>query len=239
MKEGNTKRSTAVWVTISGGVLIAAALIALYTPWLQLCDVRRVVVVGNHHAAAAEVASLSRISRNDTIFSVSLTKAAQRILEHPWVRNAVLKREFPHTLRIEIEERDVVAWSSSSSDDAVLLIGDSGVLLELVETPPDVLEIEGARTSTETPGYQLLEHEISSAIERLQFGVCGLTAARLNVEDLRSIELFLDNGPQVRLGDSTTLSDSLDALDALCGEIDISNFEQIDLRFGGEATLVP
>lgn len=239
MKEGNTKRSTAVWVTISGGVLIAAALIALYAPWFRACDVRRVVVIGNHHATAAEIVSLSGISRNQTIFSVPRATTTRKIEAHPWIRDAILDRIFPHTLKLEVEERQIVAWTMTSSDRSVIAVGDGGVLLEFVGEAPAVLELLGASLTAELPGGRLVDSQVTATIERLRDGICGLTVDRLDVSDLRSLELFLDNGPHVRLGALATVMRALDRLAALCGEIDISSFEEIDLRFGGEATLVP
>jgi hypothetical protein len=41
------------------------------------------------------------------------------------------------------------------------------------------------------------------------------------------------------LGDMAHTQDRLAALKALCGEIGINGYELIDIRFGGEATLVP
>jgi cell division septal protein FtsQ len=80
---------------------------------------------------------------------------------------------------------------------------------------------------------------VADLIASLQGGVCQLAVLSVDVTDLRSIELFLENDLQVRLGEIDRAQERLRAVRALCQEIEIDGYELIDVRFGGEATLVP
>jgi cell division septal protein FtsQ len=239
VKEGSTKRQSAVWVFISGGVLIAAAIIALYTPWFGICDVREVVITGNRRAEAAELVALSQLHRGQTIFSIPAQRIRRQLETHPWVKEASVKRIFPHTIALEIVERPVVAWCQSGVDDKRVAIAEGGVVVEDADVLETTLQVMGARSSGWEPGDKLLDPGVAELLDLLADGVCGVRVQKVDVTDLRSIELFLENDVRVRLGDLSLVSARLAAVTALCQAIESDGYETIDVRFGGEATLVP
>ena len=241
MKEGSAKRQIAVWVFISGGVLIAAAIVTLYTPWLQFCDVREVVVTGNQYATAADLVSLSQLHRGQTVFSVPATLTRRRLEEHPWVKKASVHRIFPHTIQLVIEERQVVAWSQHPSEDIRIAVAEGGVIVGRDESISCSLELIGAKLSGWEFGDTLEDLRVAELLGELGGNLCQLSVQSVDVTDLRSIELILENGTRVLLGDIAQTQDRLVALNALCRsrEFQVDRYEQIDIRFGGEATLVP
>jgi hypothetical protein len=239
VKEGSAKRQSAVWVFISGGVLIAAAIIALYTPWLRICDVREVVVSGNQHAAASELALLSKLHRGQTVFSVSVGLIRHRLEQHPWVKRAAVRRVFPHTIQLVVEEREVIAWARHPSDGTRVAIAEGGIIVGGDEVAASSLELRGAKASGWELGDSLINPHITELLVTLQSGVCRLDVRMVDVTDLRSVEVFLENDLRVRLGDVGHVQDRLMAMGALCREIELDDYELIDVRFGGEATLVP
>ena len=239
MKEGSAKRQNAVWVFILGGVLIAAAIIALYTPWLQICDVREVVVSGNQHASAAEIVGLSQLHRGQTIFSVPAKLVQRRLEEHPWVKQASVRRVFPHTIQLVVEERHVIAWSQHPSEDLRVAVAEGGVIVGRDESITSSLELIGAVASGWGRGDRILDSRVAELVAILSSNVCQLAVRSVDVTDLRSIELILENDTRVLLGDMAQTQNRLVALSALCREIEIGGYELIDVRFGGEATLVP
>ncbi|TFH10450.1 MAG: FtsQ-type POTRA domain-containing protein [Candidatus Atribacteria bacterium] len=239
MKEGNAKRQSAVWVFVSGGVLIAAAIIALYTPWFQICDVREVIVSGNQHASASELVALAQLHRNQTIFSVPANLVRSRIEAHPWIKQASVRRVFPHTISLVVEERRVLAWSQHPSENITVAVAEGGIIVGPGYVDSASLELVGATTSGWDSGDRLVHSQVADLIASLQGGVCQLAVLSVDVTDLRSIELFLENDLQVRLGEIDRAQERLRAVRALCQEIEIDGYELIDVRFGGEATLVP
>lgn len=239
MKEGNAKRQSVVWVFISGGVLIAAAIIALYTPWLQLCDVREVVVSGNQHASAAELVNLSQLHRGQTIFSVPANLVQSRLETHPWVLRASIRRSFPHTIHLVVEERQVLAWSQHPTQSVKVAVAEGGVIVGTDEAVTSSLELVGGEFTDWSYGDGLVDDRIAGLIAAIQGDLCQLSVRSVDVTDLRSIELFLENDLHIRLGDIDRMRERLAEVRALCREIDIDRYELIDVRFGGEATLVP
>jgi cell division septal protein FtsQ len=239
VKEGNSKRGNVVWAFISGGVVIAAAVIALYTPWLQICDVRQIVVSGNRHATAVELVALSGLHRGQTVFSVPAASVKRRLEQHPWVKRAVVRRIFPHTIQLVIEERQVIAWAQVPSDGSRVAIAEGGVLVGTEVASTASLELIGAEFSSWDRGGVLLNLQVAELLSELEGALCQHAVQSVDVTDLRSVELFLENDVRVRLGDILTMRDRLALVEALCQEIGIDGYELIDVRFGGEATLVP
>ena len=239
MKEGSAKRQNAVWVFLLGGVLIAAAIIALYTPWLQFCDVREVVVSGNQNATAVDLVSLSQLHRGQTIFSVPATLIRHRLESHPWVKRAFVRRIFPHTIQLMVEERCVIAWLQHPSEDVRVAVAEGGVIVGGDGSVRSSVEIIGAESSGWEQGDRLVDPRVAEFVVELLGNVCQLAVRSVDVTDLRSIELILDNDTRVLLGDMAQVQNRLVALNALCREIQIDGYELIDVRFGGEATLVP
>ena len=239
MKEGNAKRQSAVWVFVSGGVLIAAAIIALYTPWLQICDVRQIVVSGNQHASASELAALAQLRRSQTIFSVPVNLVRKRIEAHPWVKHVSVRRVFPHTIQLVVQERLVLAWCWDSTENVRVAIAEEGVIVGSDDAGSASFELVGAVASGWSKGEVLVHPQVANLIAVLQGDLCQLAVRSVDVTDLRSIELFLENDLQVRLGEIDRAQERLKVVRTLCQQMEIDGYELIDVRFGGEATLVP
>ena len=102
------------------------------------------------------------------------------------------------------------------------------------------LELIGAEPSSDwRKGKRILDLRVADLVAALSDNVCQLAVRSVDVTDLHSIELILENDARVLLGDVAQTQNRLAALNVLCREIEINGYELIDIRFGGEATLVP
>ena len=239
-KEGKAWRRRAIAAVVLGGVLITAAISVLYIPSLGLFDLREVSISGNRHATASEIVSLSGLSRGQSVFAIPLQRTALRIGQHPWVRDAHLSRRFPHAIQITIQERSEVAWMATP-DGGCLVLGDGGIVLSTAcELSSSLIEIRGAAMIDHTPGSRLADMRVADLVESLEReDLHSLHITRLNATNLASIELLAEDGLRVRLGDIEGIAGRVEALAALGRRVDFRDYELIDLRFGGEATLVP
>ncbi len=87
-------------------VLLALALLAL-RPDRML--VEHIVFEGAERAGEAELRHLVHVRNGTTLWGVSPAAVAEQVERHPWVRQAVVTREFPNRLVVAVEEHDVVA----------------------------------------------------------------------------------------------------------------------------------
>jgi cell division protein FtsQ len=240
VREGKSRLKTAFWPLGLGGVLITVAIIALYTPWLPIFDLRHVSIVGNRHTAGSDIVHLSGLKRGSALPSLRLRAAAARIATLPWVKTVELDREFPHGVRIDVTERVPVA-RRPSADGKCLLIGEGGIVVsENCEGWSETALLSGGSVSGATPGAHVLEPALVRLLDGLlRATLAGLTVRKVDVSDASSTVLVDDAGTRVLLGALNVAASRIRPLEALCRAVNIGTYELIDLRFGGEATLVP
>lgn len=152
MKEGEPKRAVR-WAAVIGGILIAAAIIALYTPWVRIFDLREIVVSGNHYTSAAEVRDATGIQDGVNIVRASLKQARASLLQLPWVMDASLRRVFPHTIAISVRERKPIALVLDSHLERLMILGEDGVIVGYTKDEgADYVRVNGVSLSRRLQG---------------------------------------------------------------------------------------
>jgi cell division septal protein FtsQ len=241
VKEGTFWRGSAILGFSVGGVLITAAAIAVCLPWFGLVDLREVVIAGNHHATAAEIVSLAHLQRGQSLLITSLRRVGTDVLQHHWIKDVSVKRRLPHTLEIRVREREEVGWMSDPSGGGCLTLGEGGVIVSTDCSPStSMIELRGARLLGGGIGAALADSTVGRLIDALAVGELASLGVRLiDLANPSSVELETRSGLRVLLGNINEALLRLDSLTALSRSLDVEDYEVIDLRFGGEATLVP
>ncbi len=241
MKEGKTRRRAASRVAIVGGVLITAAAIALYTPWLGLFGLREIAVSGNRRVSAEAIARAANLRRGMSLFAIRSSYVSSNVASLPWIRDVTVRREFPHRLSIQVLERAAVAWIHPPSDGPCLTIAEGGVIAAegCDENQEGLLELIGASVSGEVPGAVLVDVRVSELVDAVHaLALSDTHFHRIDVSDPSSIVLDAESGLRVLLGAIDTHARRIEQLVALSRRIDLEAYRQIDLRLEGEATLV-
>jgi cell division protein FtsQ len=116
---------TATVLFAACGVVLVAAL-AWWAVRHPVFAIRAIVVEGDvtHNNAATLRANVApRLVGN--FFTLDLQKAREAFEAVPWVRKAVVKREFPNRLRVRIEEHEAEAlWGTDSESRLVNTFGE-------------------------------------------------------------------------------------------------------------------
>lgn len=184
-------------------VVFAVLSLGLFTTWLvrhPIWSVKAIAVHGDvaHQSAVtfrAQLSSQMKTRLTGSFLTVDLQQVRQLFESVPWVRKAVVQREFPNRLRVTLEEHEAVAWwGQSGSGQLVNKLG------EVFDASPDdgdgLPELAGpAEKSVEVWSlYQLLGGEFARldlALERLELTERGTWRAQL------------DSGARVELGRGT------------------------------------
>lgn len=100
-------RLTAALVVIS---LIGLVCFELYgfigrTTFLRL---DRIDVTGNKKLSREEILSAASVRIGDDLLSLRLTRMGEQLAKNPWVASVRVRRNFPHSLAIEVVEREPV-----------------------------------------------------------------------------------------------------------------------------------
>ena len=240
MKEGKSRLKTAFWLLGLGGVLITVAIIALYTPWLPIFDLREVAVSGNRETTAVDVARAANLRGGVGLLSVSLKATAKRVSALPWIEDVRVRRSFPHGVHIEVIERSPVARVMLTGT-ACALLGAGGVVVAIDCKGRDSAPLlKGVSLSKAEPGGRVTKQGAADLMDALQRAtLAGAVVREVDISKGELVELVTTAETRVRLGALDEAAEKVRYLEALCRAVKAEQYELIDLRFGGEATLVP
>ena len=181
------------------GVLVAAAL-ALWVLRHPMWTVRAITVHGDvtHQNAVtfrSQLASQMKNNLSASFLTLNLQQVRQLFEAVPWVRHAVVQRDFPNRLKVTIEEHQAVAWWGQSGSGR--LINGHG---EVFDASPDEGEElpELAGPDHESPQVLALFRSLKTEFARLDMNV-----ARLQLNERGSWAVDLDSGTHIELGRGT------------------------------------
>ena len=217
---------------------VAAVVLALVLGMSIFFKVANVTVSGSDKYTPWDVREASGIRDGENLLTLNKAKIGGKIrTKLPYVKTVRIGVKLPDTVKIEIQEMDVV-YAIADSEDGWWLMDATGKLVEAVSASDAKSHtlIHGVRLQSPTVGAQavameavpetneagetlpvtVLESErLRAAIAILQCleenGVIG-QAASLNVSDMTMLELWYEDHYQVLLGDSENLSRKIESM---------------------------
>lgn len=197
----------------------------------------RVVVQGNHRLASGEVRALLDGINDQSIFRVDLEEFRTRLLDSPWVADAVLWRVFPSTVEVRVTERAPLAVARLNRQ--VYLVDSTGVIID--SAGPQYREfdlpiVDGLLTD-DAHGTQADPRRIQ-LVERLLTDLAARDdllkrVSQVDVSDPRNAVVLLDGEPaRLFLGDREFLARLQryeEAAPAVREHVKVSDY--YDLRF--------
>jgi cell division protein FtsQ len=201
--------------------------------------IHRIVIRGSERASNGEILALLEGLRGQNILFADLDGCRGRLLESPWVSDAVLRRRLPSTVEVVIAERRPMGIARLQGE--LYLIDDQGTVIE--EYGPKYAELDlpiidglaGTRAGKRAP---LDERRVVLAAQLL----AALTSrpdlvrriSQIDVKDPRNAVVILEEDTALlRLGDSQFLERLqlyLDLAPALHERVPAIDY--VDLRFG-------
>lgn len=179
----------------------------------------------SEHVSSDAIERLAKIEDGTTLLNIDTQTVEDNLKRNPWVSSATITREFPNTLKIEIQERSVGALVVMSSGDIGWYLGQDNVWIEPVpiEVPDGASINDVALTMVADTGALLITDVPSSVDPSAGSGTTDesiLTAeqfqeqfsqsfksqvASYSVEDTESITCVLTNGVEVSLGSASNV----------------------------------
>lgn len=189
---------TATVLFAACGLVLVAALAwwALRHPAFAI---RGIVVQGEvaHNSAATLRANVApRLAGN--FFTVDLQQAREAFEAAPWVRRAVVQRQFPNKLRVQLQEHHALAYWGSDAESR--LVNTWG---EVFEANPGDVEQEGLPRLAGPEGTSAevlaMYQGLQPLLEPLELGI-----EEVELTGRGGWTLHLDSGATVELGRGTT-----------------------------------
>jgi cell division protein FtsQ len=128
------------------------------------------------HVAKAELQSFLTARLGQNIFTIDLKFLAQRLKAYPWIKSAVIRRELPSALRVEIVERQAAAVLRL---EQAYLVDEDGVVFKRIDRgdPVDLPALTGFSGEAFEQGGEMAERQarkIAEAVHLMQ--LCQKTA---------------------------------------------------------------
>lgn len=179
-------------------VLLAAALAwwALRHPLFAIGGITVQGDVAHNSAATLRANVAPRLAGN--FFTVDLQQAREAFQSVPWVRQAVVRRQFPNRLRVQLEEHQPQAFWGADSESR--LVNSFGEVFEA--NPGDVEQDDLPRLA----GPEGTSQQVLAMYRGLKplFEPMDLAIAELTLTNRGGWTLQLDSGATVELGRGTT-----------------------------------
>lgn len=190
--------AAATGLFVLAGVLVAA-LVALALARLPAFTIRQVVVdgdVGRNSPATLRAAAVSKLS--GTLFTLDLARAQAAFQSAPWVRRAVVRRVWPGTVAVTLQEHRAAAyWARDEGDDH--LVNTLGEVFEanLGDVEDDQLPVLAGPDGRSAEMLEMLAR-FEAALAPLQARI-----ERLSLTERGSWEAELDSGARIAIGRGT------------------------------------
>jgi len=130
-KNLSSYRRLFLWIFIGALVITVSVLagrFALYSPQMQLIKSDQIDVAGNHIVARESLVNIFYGDRGKSVLTVPLEERRDKIRDIKWVESASVQRILPNRIRVEITERNPIAFVRNGSE--VALIDGHGVILD-------------------------------------------------------------------------------------------------------------
>jgi cell division protein FtsQ len=169
------------------------------------------------------------------IFFVNTDAVEKKLLSHPYIKSAAVKKKLPDTLEIDFDYRDEVVAVVYSG--IYLTTDDQLNVLKAEESIGDIFLIEGFNVKSFNIGEQIKVkdfHLLKHSIELIHLLMKSHIEAKPILKYVDgSIELELNSDYRVKFGDGTNIErkfnnfvdiyDDLNSKQAMSGVIDVSN----------------
>lgn len=109
-----------------GLMVLALGLVVLANVWKSDLKVKRVTIEGNRIVETAEIMQLIKVPKNSQLQDVDLMSVRRDILSHHFIKDVIVERDLPATLRVTIQERVPLAILNAAE---ILYLDEDGIVL--------------------------------------------------------------------------------------------------------------
>ncbi|MBI5188035.1 MAG: FtsQ-type POTRA domain-containing protein [Nitrospirae bacterium] len=221
--------------------LLVSALIITVSVYISgtirsVFPIKHFVFSGNKHLTDDELKILAGLYGGEGLITISSKEVSQRLLKSPWIRSVSLRKEFPETLSVVIEE--AVPLALLDMNGHLFLIDDNGKLLEeLKDEAVPFLPIITGDPFKERGGFSEALNLIN--VMKGKGLLLGKDHIEINAQRPQELAISID-GIIVKVG-AGGYQEKLERLIELEDEIKRRNtaVDYIDLRFANRVILKP
>jgi cell division protein FtsQ len=224
---------------LSAAVAMAEVVLLAWLWFGPAFAIRSVVVTGERHLTASEVAQYAGLSGNGSVLSVDGSSAQQRLEDQVWVRSASVDAQLPGTVVVKVSEWQPVAVYHAGVSKKLFWMSSQAVILGPAANAGGLIDIQGPSTGDPRPGDRVLDPDLLTAmvnIERAMPTLVGQDVAGFVFDSCGNLTMLAKRGWKVYFGrvltpeEFATLRDKLTALKAIAGNGNV-DYSSTDLEY--------
>lgn len=150
-----------------GLLILAIGLVVAANLWKSNLKVKRVTIEGNRIVETAEITQLIKVPKHTQLQDIDLMAVRRDIMSHHFIKDAVVERDLPATLKVTVKERVPLAIINSLE---ILYLDEDGVVLphSISKQLFDLPVLTGMPENiTATPGTMVTHPDIQEALKIL------------------------------------------------------------------------
>lgn len=89
--------------------------------------VNKIVVKGNNLLSSQQIIEFARLDQGENIFQIDFDQTSSRLMERPQIEGVILKRQFPSTVEVLVDEKEPLV--SVKRDNNYLILDGEGWIL--------------------------------------------------------------------------------------------------------------
>lgn len=204
------------WIAITFAVALVSVGAGFAVTWPGF-DPQSIRVTGNRRVPSSEILAKAEVAPRTSIWFQSTGAMAKRIASIPDVESAKVRRIPPATIRISVTERVPYAVLRSGANDAVadralrVLSYDEGQKLPIFVLRPGVDLTPG--TFVTSSDALSLRDAYGALLER------GFVPVQLAIDRYDGLEVTLQTGPRLLLGNRSDLPKKLALANAILAQV--------------------
>lgn len=212
-------------------LLVLATVIFLRSSFFIIKDVQ---VKGNINVAAEKVVSLAEIPDGEGLFTVKAKAVSKRLCAYPFIEQARLKRHLPHTLIIEITEREPIGFIVTPSgyvqfdkNGMVLAVtGSMGAYNLPIITGINIGEIPSPGANVENENFADALNVIKNCDPQILSNI-----AEINIGQNNYVLAYTYQGIEIKIGTAEDITQRLANLKDILAEISAENINIADIAY--------
>ncbi len=226
---------------VLAGALGSLALVGAWGYWVftsPFFRVSDVVVEGNSRVSTDTIVGAAYVF-GESMFTTDLAAAQKELYQLPLVNSVRVEREWPHTLKIIVEERK--AWGTWEQGGVQYTIDRNGVVLGVgpaADGSPSIVSGEaGSRVQGDHVDYQAVD-AAAEIYEKLPRQL-GTNVKQVSFISGKGVQVTTTNNQTALLGDSSSIAYKLAVWAAMAQQAQTQkiNYTTIDLRYGNRPVL--
>ena len=158
--------------------------------------IAQIDVIGGEQLTRAQLCRQARVAPGMNLLSVNIGHARKRLIAHPWVADAAVRREFPDHLRIWVQEHRPLAVLDCGRP---LLLNTAGRIFKVAEATETlgIPRITGLGYHDLPVGKSDASPAFSAALSLLQTGAEGLPGAidQIRVDHETGLTIWIETAP--------------------------------------------